>query len=65
MGSGEWSELVHKCCSRQVSTLSGYPIVLRASRGHDNNAKVATQYFSVIRKLERGHSGAGVTGRGR
>lgn len=23
------------------------------SRGHDNNAKVATQYFSVIRNLER------------
>lgn len=36
------------------------------SRGHDNNAKVATQYFSVIRNLERalGQRGNGARGRG-
>lgn len=32
---------MHKCATVPVS------------RGHDNNAKVATQYFSVIRNLER------------
>lgn len=42
---------MHKCCHRQVSAMSSYTVPV--SRGHDNNAKVATQYFSVIRNLER------------
>lgn len=56
---------MHKCCHRQVSALSSYPTV-PVSRGHDNNAKVATQYFSVIRNLERalGQRGKGAKGRG-